>query len=133
MQAFGPAEKPASWAGACPGNHESVGNHKSGKVRKGTPWVRRVPCEAAHAASRTRWDLAGKFETLLVRRGRQRAISALARTLLTTAFALIERGDYQRDASVDFGAMSGERNTPQWIRTRSKCGHIPAKGAGTIR
>jgi hypothetical protein len=37
MQAFGSAEKPASWAGACPGNHESVGNHKSGKVRNGDP------------------------------------------------------------------------------------------------
>jgi hypothetical protein len=37
----------------------------------------------------------------------------MARTLLTTAFVLIDRSDYQRDANVDFGAMSVERITPR--------------------
>lgn len=50
MQAFGSVEKLASWAGACTGNHESAGKRKSGKPRKGNPYVRRILCEAAHAA-----------------------------------------------------------------------------------
>src|SRR5262245_24341548 len=30
----------ASWAGLCPGNNESAGKHRSGKTRKGDPWLR---------------------------------------------------------------------------------------------
>jgi transposase len=81
MQAFGSPEKLASWAGLCPGNHESAGKRKSGQPRKGNPYVRRILCEAAHAASRTRCALADKLKGLLVRRGRKRAIFALAHNL----------------------------------------------------
>ena len=126
MQAFGSAEKLASWAGVCPGNHESAGKRKSGRQRKGNPYVRRILCEAAHAASRTRCALAEKFKSLLVRRGRKRAIFALAHKLLKTVFVLIDRGDYYRDASVDYEAMSVERNAPRWMRMLGKYGYIPA-------
>ena len=51
MQAFGSPEKLASWAGVCPGIDESAGKRKTGKQRKGNPDVRRLLCEAAHAAS----------------------------------------------------------------------------------
>ena len=76
MQAFGKPEKLASWAGLCPGNHESAGKRQTGQQRKGNPYVRRLLCEAAHAASRTRCALADQYKALLVRRGRKRAIFA---------------------------------------------------------
>lgn len=126
MQAFGSPEKLASWAGVCPGNHESAGKRKSGRQRKGNPYVRRLLCEAAHAASRTRCALAAKFKGLLVRRGRKRAIFALAHKLLKTVFVLIDRGDYYRDAGVDYEAMSVERNAPRWIKMLRKYRYIPA-------
>lgn len=44
----------ASWAAVCPGNHESAGRQKSGRTRKGSPWLRAALVEAAQAASRTR-------------------------------------------------------------------------------
>jgi transposase len=125
MQAFGSPAKLASWAGRCPGNHESAGKRKSGQARKGNPSVRRLLCEAAHAASRTRCALAEKFKALLVRRGRTRAIFALAHKLLKTVFVLIDRGDYYRDASVDYEAMSVERNAPRWMKMLRKYGYIP--------
>jgi transposase len=54
MDALGSADRLASWVGsACPGNNESAGKHKSGRTRKGNASVRRLPCEFAHAASRT--------------------------------------------------------------------------------
>jgi transposase len=42
----------ASWAGLCPGHHESAGKRKSGKTRKGSPWLRQLLVEAAQAAVR---------------------------------------------------------------------------------
>lgn len=126
MQAFGSAKKLAAWAGVCPGNNESAGKRKAGKKRKGNPYVRRILCEAANAASRTRRALADKFQALLIRRGRKRAIFALAHKLLKIVFVLIERGDYYRDATVDYEAMSVARNAPRWIRMLRKHGYIAA-------
>jgi transposase len=54
MQNFGSAERLASWVGICPGNNESAGKRKTGKTRKGNAWVRRLLCEFAQAASRSR-------------------------------------------------------------------------------
>jgi len=126
MDAFGSGEKLASWAGVCPGNHESAGKRKSGRKRKGNPYVRRILCEAANAAARTRSALAELFKSLLIRRGRKRAIFALAHKILKIVFVLISRGDYYRDATVDYEAMSVERNAPRWMRMLRKYGYISA-------
>ncbi len=133
MDAFGSGEKLASWAGVCPGNHESAGKRKSGKKRKGNPYVRRILCEAANAAARTRSALAKLFKSLLIRRGRKRAIFALAHKILKIAFVLISRGDYYRDATVDYEAMSVERNAPRWMRMLRKYGYISTAAPRTSR
>jgi transposase len=44
----------ASWAGLCPGNNESAGKSRSGRMRKGSVWLRTALIQAAWAASRTR-------------------------------------------------------------------------------
>ena len=123
-EAFGTAEKLASWAGVCPGNHESAGKRVAGKKRKGNPYVRRILCEAANAASRTRCLLREKFKSLLVRRGRKRAIFALAHKISKIVFVLLSRGDYYRDATIDDEALSVERNAPRWMRMLEKYGYI---------
>ena len=43
MGSFGSAERLASWVGLCPGNNASAGMRKSGRIRRGTAWVRRLP------------------------------------------------------------------------------------------
>lgn len=69
MESFGSAERLASWIGICPGNNESAGKRKSGKIRKGNAWVRRLLCEFAQAASRSRSALKDKFNALKIRKG----------------------------------------------------------------
>jgi transposase len=61
MSVFGTSDRLASWVGLCPGNNESAGKRKSGRVRKGNPYVRRLLCEFAHAASRTKSPFQAKF------------------------------------------------------------------------
>nr|VFK49768.1 MAG: Transposase [Candidatus Kentron sp. SD] len=126
MTAFGTAEKLASWAGVCPGNHESAGKRVAGKKRKGNPYVRRILCEAANAASRTRCALQEKFKSLLVRRGRKRAIFALAHKMLKIIFVLLSRGDYYRDATTNYEKLTVERNAPRWMKMLVKYGYITA-------
>lgn len=126
MTAFGSAAKLASWAGVCPGQNESAGKRKSARARKGNPYLRRILCEAANAASRTRCSLQDKFKSLLIRRGRKRAIFAIAHKLLKTVFLLIQRGDYYRDAQTDYEALSVQRNAPRWIKKLVQYGYITA-------
>lgn len=126
MSAFGSPAKLAAWAGVCPGQHESAGKRKSAKARKGNPYVRRILCEAAHAASRTQCALQDKFKGLLIRRGRKRAIFAIAHKLLKIVFLLIQRGDYYRDAATDYEAQSVQRNAPRWLKKLIQYGYITA-------
>ena len=126
MTAFGSAEKLAGWAGVCPSNNESAGKRLVGKKRKGNPYVRRLLCECAHAASRTRCALQDKFKSLLVRRGRKRAIFALAHKLLKLIFVLISRGDYYREATSQYEALSVAKNAPRWMKMLKKYGYITA-------
>jgi hypothetical protein len=68
----------ASWAGVCPGNNESAGKRISSKIRKGSPWLRRMACQSAWAAARTKSTyLSAQFKKLAARRGRIRWPSSL--------------------------------------------------------
>jgi len=54
MSRFPSAHHLASWAGACPGNHETAGKRRSGRTRKGNRWLRAALAQAAWTASRTK-------------------------------------------------------------------------------
>ena len=126
MSAFGSVDRLASWVGICPGNNESAGKRKTGRIRKGNPWVRRLLCQFAHAASRTRCAFKSKFEALRLRRGHKRAIVAIAHKILKTVFLLISRQTHYRDSATDFEAISVARNAPRWLKMLQKHGFIPA-------
>jgi transposase len=126
MDAFGSADRLASWVGICPGNNESAGKRKSGRVRKGNLYVRRLLCEFAHAASRTKSVFQSKFKSLIVRRGHKRSIVALAHKILRTIFFMIQRREHYRDSATDYEALSVQRNAPRWIKALTRFGFIPA-------
>jgi transposase len=84
----------ASWAGLCPGSNESAGKRKSGKTRKGSPWLRSALVEAAWAASHSkRTYLSAQYHRLAARRGGKRAVVAVAHTLLVIVYHLLNRGE----------------------------------------
>lgn len=124
MDAFGSADRLASWVGICPGNNESAGKRKSGHLRKGNLYVRRLLCEFAHAASRTTSVFKSKFQSLVVRRGYKRAIIAIGHKILRTIFFMLKRREHYRDSATDYEALSVQRNTPRWIKALTKFGFI---------
>jgi transposase len=80
----------ASWAGLCPGNDESAGKRRSGRTRKGSPWLRTALVEAAQAAARTKDTyLAAQYRRLAARRGAKRAAVAVAHSLLVMVYVLL--------------------------------------------
>lgn len=124
MTAFGSPDRLASWVGLCPGNHESAGKRHSGRMRKGNPYVRRLLCEFAHAASRTASVFKAKFQALVMRRGYKRAIVAIAHKLLRTLFVMLQRHQPYRDPATDYEALAVQRNAPRWIKALTKFGYL---------
>jgi transposase len=71
MSRFPSAKHLASWAGMCPGNHESGGKRLSGKTRKGSRWLRQILVDIAQVASKTKHTyLAAQYKRIAARRGR---------------------------------------------------------------
>ena len=124
MAVFGSAERLASWVGICPGNHESAGKRKSGKTRKGNAWVRRLLCEFAQAAARSRCALKDKFTALTLRKGHKKSIVALAHKLLRINYAMLSRHTPYQDRAVDYAALLVQHNAPRWIKMLVKHGFI---------
>jgi transposase len=92
MSRFPTAGHLAAWAGVAPGNHESAGKRLSGKARKGNRALRAALSQAAHAAARTKNTyLSAQYHRLAARRGKKRAILAVAHSILVIAYHLIER------------------------------------------
>jgi transposase len=103
MDQFPSAQHLASWAGICPGNHESAGKRLSGKPRKGSTWLRRSLCQAAWAASHTKETyLAARFRRLAARKGKKRAIVAVAHTILVSMYHMLKNKQTYRELGADF-------------------------------
>jgi transposase len=87
MDQFPSAQHLASWAGMCPGNHESAGKRLSGTPRKGNAWLRRSLCQAAWAASHTKATyLSARFRRLAARKGKKRALVAVGHSILVSVY-----------------------------------------------
>jgi transposase len=86
-----------SWAGMCPGNHESGGKRLRGQTRQGNPALRRVLVEAAHAAAHTKHTyLSAQYHRLARRLGKKKALIAVAHSILVIIYhVLTEDVDYQ--------------------------------------
>jgi len=103
MDQFGDSRHLASWAGLCPGNHESAGKRKSGRTRKGSAWLRRCLCQAAWAVSTKKNNyLSAQFRRVAARRGVKRATIATAHTLLVIAFHILKAPVEYRDLGGDY-------------------------------
>jgi transposase len=115
MKQFPDAQHLASWAGLCPGSHESAGKRKSGKTRKGSLWLRRCLSQAAWAVSMTKNNyLSALYRRLAARRGSKRATIAVAHNLLAIAYYILRDGTcYQ-----DLGPNHFDRLDPEGLRRR---------------
>src|SRR5215831_15103063 len=108
LKPFEDAAHLASWAGMCPGNHESAGKRRNGKTRKGSKWLRRALTEAANAAAHTKQTyFQAQFYRIASRRGKQRAAIAVGHALLVTGYYLITRQQSYKELG---NAYFDERN-----------------------
>ena len=114
----------ASWAGLCPGNHESAGRRRSGRTRKGNRWLSSVLVQCARAAARTRRSYFHQFyHRLKARRGHKRALIAVAHSMLVTIWHLLSTPAEYADLGPDhFHKHDATRHRNRLVRKLEKLG-----------
>jgi transposase len=91
--AFPSAEQLASWIGVGPGSDESAGENHSGRSAKGNRFLRRLLCQAAQAAARTKQSqLESVLKRLVVRLGYVKAVWAIAHRLCKIVWNILHKG-----------------------------------------
>jgi transposase len=129
MTRFGSADRIAAWAALCPGNNESAGKRKTGRIGKGSSVIRYIMCECANSAWKTKSSLAAKYKSLMVRKSHNKAIIAIAHKMIRLIFLLLTRKVAYHDPQIDYQAMSAKKNAPRWIKQLKAIGQWPDKAA----
>jgi transposase len=103
MSRFPSAGHLASWAGRCPGNHQSAGKRRSGRTRKGCKWLGIALEEAALAATRTKGSyLQAQYQRLRPRIGHGRALGAVKHSILVAYWHMFTTGEVYNDLGGDY-------------------------------
>ena len=96
MSEFGSSRKLCAWAGLAPGSNQSAGKKKSVKITRAGVYLKPALVEAAHAAVKSTEKqpyFRIKYERIMKRRGKKRAIIAIARMILTSIYAMLSSGE----------------------------------------
>lgn len=103
MNRFPTAGHLLAWAGLCPGQNESAGKRKTTRLRKGAPWLKTMLVQCAWAAKRKKNSYyRAQFFRLQSRRGPQKAICAVAASILTAVYHILKDGTEHHDLGADY-------------------------------
>lgn len=115
----------SSWAGICPGNNESGGKRKSGRTTKGSRWLRTTLVQAAWAASHTKNSyFRAQYRRLAGKRGKKRALVAVAHSLLVVVYHVLLTGRPFEDLGVAyFDKLDAARIVKSHVRRLESLGY----------
>ncbi|MET7784988.1 IS110 family transposase, partial [Streptomyces sp. NPDC005388] len=125
MTRFPSAKHLASWAGVCPGHHESAGRAKSTQVRPGNPYLKGALGLAAFGASRTKDTfLQARYRRLTGRRGHMRALVAVEHSIIVAIWHMLTTGTPYHDLGGQyFAQLNPERTAQRAINQLNQLGY----------
>jgi transposase len=126
MSRFPTAGHLLSWAGLCPRQDESAGKRRSTRLRHGDPWLKTALIQCAWAASRKNASyLQAQFRRLKSRRGPQKAICAVAASILTAIYHMLKTGSFYADLGPDhLHACSRATHAQRLLRQLERLGYV---------
>ena len=125
MNCFATARHLASWAGVCPGNHESAGKRRSGHNRRGNRFIKKILVQVALSASQTKQAYAhALYQRVARRRGKKRAVVAVANSLLQALWYMLKHRQEYHELGVDhYERQNQERLTKIFVKGLQRLGH----------
>jgi transposase len=114
-----------AWTGLCASQNESAGKRKRTRLRKGNPWLKTALVQCAWAAKNAKTSYyRAQFLRLKARRGPQKAICAVAASILTAIYHMLSDGTAHQDLGADyFDRRSPEAKVGRLVRQIAKLGY----------
>jgi transposase len=114
-----------SWAGICPRNDESAGKRRSTRLRKGAPWLKTTLVQCAWAAVKKKDSyLQAQFYRIRARRGPRKAIMAVAASMLTAVYHMLQDGTMYQDLGRDhFDRRSTDQQKTRLVKRLTDLGY----------
>lgn len=125
MKRFPTAGHISSWAGVCPGNNESAGKRRSGKTRKGNKILKSTLVECAQSAVRRKDTFFyAQYQRISMRRGKKRAILAVAHSILISIYYMIKEDKEYEDLGADFyNKFNKEKKANAYMKKLKELGY----------
>jgi transposase len=132
--AFPSSPQLASWIGVCPGSNQSAGQNHSGRSAKGNRFLRRLLCQAAQAAVRTKGShLQSVFQRLIVRLGYVKAVWAIAHRLCKIVWNILHQGARFVELGEAINPKAVRRAINHHLKALRRLGyHIPASPTAVV-
>lgn len=130
---FGSSKRLCSWAGLTPGSNESAGKKKSVRISRAGVYLKPALVEIAHSAVKSTKSpyYKNKYEKLVKRRGKKRAIIAIARMILTAIYNMLSTGEvwnpcdlFKIDMPDELKAKQEEKAIKQAVKFLEKRGYL---------
>lgn len=134
MVQFTSSKRLCCWAGLTPGNNESAGKKKSVRTSRAGVYLKPALVQCAHAAVKSTLSpyYKLKYERIQKRRGKKRAIIAIARMILTAVYHLFLTGEtwnpsdlYKIDMPAPLKEKQKEKAIHQALKLLKREGVVP--------
>ena len=121
----------SSWAGLCPGDHESAKKRKSGRTRKGNVLLRTTLITCAHSAVKNKSSyFYARFMRISAYRGRKRAYVAIAHSMLIAIYHILKDGVTFKDLGANYyNQFNKERKINAYLKRLKVLGWEPPVAA----
>jgi len=131
MGRFPTANHLCSWAGICPGNNESAGKRKSGRTNNANKTLKSTLVQCANAAVRVKDSFFyAQYQRLVVRRGRNKAIVAVAHSMLIAMYHVL-KGNPFLDLGADYyNQFNRDKKIQSHLKQLEKLGYVPPAKTG---
>ena len=142
MSQFSNSKRLCCWAGLTPGNNESAGKKKSVRITRAGVYLKPALVQVAHAAVKSNKSpyYKAKYERIMKRRGKKRAIIGIARMILTAAYQMLSTGEvwnptdlYKIDMPEPLKEKQKEKNIQKAKAAKKRQAKLERKGTHKLR
>ena len=121
MEVFPSEQHLSSWAGICPGNNESAGKKKSSRSRHGNKYLKSLLVELAWGATRTKGTyFRAKYESMVGRRGKKKALLAIGHKILCASYYIIKDKVPYQELGANYLLERKKKNKIDYLKRQLK-------------